>query len=67
MTDPDQLLTAKDVSALTGIKGTTLQGWRFRHQGPPWFKVVGRVVYRESALRAWIAEQEDAATARRSA
>lgn len=59
MTAEDQLLTVKDVAALTHIGVSTLHTWRHRGVGPPSFKLVGRVVYRESELLAWITDQAE--------
>jgi excisionase family DNA binding protein len=54
----DQLLTLTEVSALTGLARSTLWQMRMRGQGPASFRLGNRVRVRESALEAWLAEQE---------
>ncbi|MFI6764208.1 helix-turn-helix transcriptional regulator [Streptomyces sp. NPDC050355] len=41
-----------------GISPTTLYVWRHRRQGPPSFRMGGRVMYRISALDEWVMAQE---------
>lgn len=43
-----------------GISPNTLYVWRHRRQGPPSFRMGGRVMYRISALNEWITAQERA-------
>ncbi|MEU8782569.1 helix-turn-helix domain-containing protein [Streptomyces sp. NPDC048637] len=43
-----------------GISPNTLYVWRHRRQGPPSFRMGGRVMYRISALDEWIIAQEQA-------
>ncbi|WP_078969841.1 helix-turn-helix transcriptional regulator [Streptomyces natalensis] len=43
-----------------GISPNTLYVWRHRRQGPPSFRMGGRVMYRISALNEWVIEQEQA-------
>ncbi|WP_244502287.1 helix-turn-helix domain-containing protein [Streptomyces oceani] len=40
------------------ISPNTLYVWRHRRQGPPSFRMGGRVMYRISALDDWVAAQE---------
>lgn len=54
----DPLLLADEVAALIRVEPMTLYTWRHREVGPRSFKVGRRVVYRESAVLAWLAEQE---------
>lgn len=62
MNRPDELLRPADVEAEKGISAKTLEVWRRRGIGPAWFRLgPRRVVYRRSAVEAWIAEQERAA------
>lgn len=43
-----------------GVKPRTLYTWRTRRVGPAGFRHAGRVVYRETALDAYLAECEAA-------
>ncbi|WDT59879.1 helix-turn-helix transcriptional regulator [Streptomyces sp. G7(2002)] len=43
-----------------GISPNTLYVWRHRRQGPPSFRMGGRVMYRISALNEWVIAQEKA-------
>lgn len=55
-------LNVKDAAVYLGISPHTLYVWRHRRQGPPSFRMGprGRVMYRRTALDAWIHEQERA-------
>ncbi|WP_410870884.1 helix-turn-helix transcriptional regulator [Nocardia sp. A7] len=56
----DRYLQAKDCEALTGIPAATWRYWAHIGSGPGSFKLGRRRVWRESAILAWIAEQEQA-------
>lgn len=43
-----------------GISPNTLYVWRHRRQGPPSFRMGRRVMYRITALDAWVQSQEQA-------
>ncbi|MGW5818266.1 helix-turn-helix transcriptional regulator [Streptomyces noursei] len=43
-----------------GISPNTLYVWRHRRQGPPSFRMGGRVMYRISTLDEWVMTQEQA-------
>jgi predicted DNA-binding transcriptional regulator AlpA len=43
-----------------GISHNTLYVWRHRRQGPPSFQMGRRVMYRITALDAWVRAQEQA-------
>lgn len=43
-----------------GISPNTLYVWRHRRQGPPSFRMGGRVMYRISTLDEWVVAQEQA-------
>lgn len=58
-----EILNVKQASVMTGVAEATLRYWRHANEGPPSFKLGGRVVYRRSELERWITEQE-AATVR---
>ena len=53
----DELLTPKEVSAITKIKTTTLGSWRWSGKGPKHCKVGGSVRYPKSQLERWIQER----------
>ncbi len=57
------LMGVRAASSLLGIPEGTLRYWRSAGQGPPSFRLGGRVVYRRAELESWIAAQE-AATSR---
>ncbi|QIK82636.1 AlpA family transcriptional regulator [Sanguibacter sp. HDW7] len=62
----EQLLSMSEVAEVIGISKATLRTWRTHGRGPVGFKVGGRrVMYRRTAVEAWLAEQE-AATASNS-
>ncbi|MFG3253237.1 helix-turn-helix transcriptional regulator [Streptomyces sp. NPDC048172] len=51
-------LTLPMAAEYLGISPNTLYVWRHRRQGPPSFRMGGRVMYRISALDDWVAAQE---------
>ena len=57
---PAGCLWLPDAAARLGVKPRTLHTWRTRRVGPPGFRHAGRVVYRESAIEAYLAECEAA-------
>lgn len=59
---PDPILTVTQVSDETLTPVGTLRYWRHNGTGPESFKLGRRVVYRRSAVDAWIAAQELATT-----
>jgi predicted DNA-binding transcriptional regulator AlpA len=59
------LLTSREVAELLRRPEGTLRQWRHRNFGPEGFRMGGVVVYRRSAVEAFIAECE-AATGRGS-
>lgn len=54
-----------DLEELTGTPASTWRYWASQNppQGPPSFKLGRRRVWRRAAVRAWIAEQEQQASA----
>jgi prophage regulatory protein len=58
----DRLLHFAEVSEITGMTVDTLRYLRHAGEGPPSFRLGRRVVFRESELHQWIADQaaEDA-------
>ena len=53
----DRLLTAAEVAERVRRPIATVRYWRFQGTGPKGANVAGRVLYRESDVEAWIAEQ----------
>lgn len=55
----DALLTPKEVSTVLKVPTGTLDQWRYRGLGPPWFKLEnGHIRYRESKFTEWLTAQE---------
>lgn len=48
-------MTTEQVSELTGVHPGTLRYWRHANKGPASFKLGTRVMYRRTAVMAWIA------------
>jgi DNA-binding transcriptional MerR regulator len=57
----DALLTQAEVAEQLRRPVATLRFWRHKGTGPKSANVGGRVLYRESDVEAWIAEQFSAA------
>lgn len=55
---PDPIIGTADVSKQTNIPAGTLRYYRSTNQGPASFTLGRRVVYRQSDVDRWIAEQE---------
>ncbi|WP_454198218.1 helix-turn-helix transcriptional regulator [Nocardia sp. Marseille-Q1738] len=58
----DELLTTGRVETDYSIPAGTLRYYRHNNTGPASFRLGRRVVYRRSAVEAWIAAQEAAST-----
>ncbi|MGV0624971.1 helix-turn-helix transcriptional regulator [Mycolicibacter minnesotensis] len=56
----DKIIGTDEVSAMTKIPKGTLRYFRSTNQGPSSFTLGRRVVYRQSEVERWIAEQERA-------
>jgi len=57
---PAAFLTLPQAAEYLGLSANTLYVWRHRRQGPPSFLMGRRVMYRITALDAWVADQERA-------
>ena len=66
-TSPDDLLLMPEVAVITRRSVDTLRWLRARGDGPPAHRAGRRLYYRRGAVMEWIAEQERAQTADRSA
>lgn len=58
--DSSDFMTTEQVSELTGVHQGTLRYWRHADKGPASFRLGSRVIYRRTAVMAWIAVQESA-------
>jgi predicted DNA-binding transcriptional regulator AlpA len=63
MTD-DELLTTNEVGKILRKPVGTIRQWRHRGYGPKGFRLGGSVVYRRSAVEAWIRDCENLAEVR---
>ncbi|MER6431560.1 helix-turn-helix domain-containing protein [Streptomyces sp900105245] len=57
---PD-LLTTKELAAYLRKPVATVRSWRYRKVGPAGFKLGRDIVYRRTAVDAWLAEREHSA------
>lgn len=57
---PAGCLWIEDAAAALGVEKSTLYKWRYRRIGPASFKHAGKVVYRETAIAAYLADCEAA-------
>jgi prophage regulatory protein len=57
-----EIVGALDLEKLTGTKASTWRYWASIGTGPTSFKLGRRRVWRQSAVLAWLAEQELATT-----
>ncbi|WP_078969805.1 helix-turn-helix transcriptional regulator [Streptomyces natalensis] len=55
-----EFLNLTNAAEYLGISPNTLYIWRHRRQGPPSFRMGGRVMYRISVLNEWVIAQEQA-------
>lgn len=54
---PGRFYSERDLAAVLGLSIKTIQGWRFRGQGPAWRKLCGAVGYDVAALNSWVEAQ----------
>jgi hypothetical protein len=47
----------KDLAAVLGVSVKTVQGWRFRGQGPAWRRLCGAVRYDVMEFNSWVQAQ----------
>lgn len=57
-----RLLTLDEAAAMIRTPPATLRFWRHKGTGPTSFKVGRRVMYRETDIEAWLAQQYATAT-----
>jgi excisionase family DNA binding protein len=53
MSTTPRYLSTEQAAELLGVSPATLLKWRVQRRGPPFLKLGRRVIYSESALRAW--------------
>lgn len=51
---PDDLLNADEAAAYVGAAKATMQGWRWKRTGPPFYTVRSRVYYSRAELNEYI-------------
>lgn len=59
----DDFVTTEQSAADLKLSPKTLEGWRVRGDGPPYFKFGRSVRYRRSLNAAWAAERQRKSTA----
>lgn len=59
----DPLYTAAQTAEWLGTSVGTLAAWRYEGRGPAFVKVGRNVRYRETDVKAWLAEQTRTSTA----
>ena len=55
----DELMTADELAGYLGLSLQTLYNWKLRGEGPPAYKVGGRLRFRRSEVKAWLRDQRD--------
>ena len=50
----DRLLTVEELAEYLGVPVATIYAWRYRHEGPPGFRVGKHLRYRSSDVETWI-------------
>jgi predicted DNA-binding transcriptional regulator AlpA len=58
--EKDRILRLPEVAEITTLEEQTLYAMRSQGRGPRSFKLGNRVAYKESSVREWIAQQEQA-------
>jgi hypothetical protein len=53
----DRLLTVEELAEYLQRPVATIRFWRYKGTGPKGANVAGRVMYRESDVQRWVAEQ----------
>ncbi len=57
-----QLLNRMEAAGFLAISPRTLEKWAVTGDGPPFYKLGGRVLYEQSDLEAWIASKRRIST-----
>lgn len=61
----DRLLTVQELANYLGVPVATIYAWRYRHEGPPGFRVGRHVRFRRSDVEEWISQQRQPSQAGR--
>lgn len=63
MEPDDAILTDEQLALMWKLSPSTLRHWRSANEGPPYFKLGGRLVrYRWSEVQAWMDENRAVAS-----
>lgn len=57
MIDANRLLNPHEAAEYLRLEQRTLNNWRHRRQGPPYYRVGARIRYSLPDLQAWVAAQ----------
>lgn len=57
----EPLLTVQELADYLGVPVATIYAWRYRHEGPPGFRVGRHVRFRWRDVQQWIAQQRQTA------
>jgi excisionase family DNA binding protein len=55
----DRLLTVQELANYLGVPVATIYAWRYRHEGPPGFRVGRHLRFRRSDVEEWLNDQLD--------
>ena len=55
----NRLVTVQELANYLGVPVTTIYTWRYRHEGPPGFRVGRHLRFRWSDIQEWIARVRD--------
>ena len=55
-----RLLSPHEVAAFLGVPLQTIYRWRYRHEGPPGYRVGRHVRYRVADIEQWLENRRDA-------
>ena len=54
-----RLLSPNEVAAFLGVPLQTIYRWRYRHEGPPGYRVGRHLRYRATDVEQWLEEHRD--------
>lgn len=57
--DTQPLLSPQELADHLKVSVATIYQWRYRSEGPPGFKLGGRVRYRWAEVQAWLEDNAD--------
>ncbi|VDS07888.1 hypothetical protein PARHAE_01067 [Paracoccus haematequi] len=61
----DDWMPRRELAGISGVSADTLKRWETPRIGPPCIRIGRKVLYRRSAVRAWLLEQESRETSGR--